>query len=460
MVPRIARHLICPAHEWLLGRKTFRYARELEESQWASPNELRQLQEIKLRALLRHARANTPFYRRRLMHPGANVTSSDVFEVLAQLPLLEKSDVRRSGRDMVWADTPGGVLEYNTGGSDGSPLTFYFDRRRQAYDQAARIRSHRWFGIDVGDREVYLWGSPIELRRTDLLKRVRDALFNQRLLNAFDMSSTRMDSYLDVLDRFQPACLFGYPSSVALLVEHARSRGRTIDTRSLRAILVTGEVCYPHYRQAITSFADVPVANEYGSREGGFIAHECPQGNTHLIAENVIVEIIKDGRAVPPGGAGEIVLTHLDAYAMPFIRYRTGDVGRLKAGRCRCGRGLPMMDVVQGRTTDFLYLPDGSTKHALSIIYPLRAMRGVRQFRVTQQEDYSVTIDVVCDERTARVTRDVVERGVRPVLGDNVQVRVALVERIPTGRSGKHRYVVSHARPARRQSQGEAVAGV
>ena len=460
MVPRIARHLICPAHEWLLGRKTFRYARELEESQWASPNELRQLQEIKLRALLRHARANTPFYRRRLMHPGANVTSSDVFEVLAQLPLLEKSDVRRSGRDMVWADTPGGVLEYNTGGSDGSPLTFYFDRRRQAYDQAARIRSHRWFGIDVGDREVYLWGSPIELRRTDLLKRVRDALFNQRLLNAFDMSSTRMDSYLDVLDRFQPACLFGYPSSVALLVEHARSRGRTIDTRSLRAILVTGEVCYPHYRQAITSFADVPVANEYGSREGGFIAHECPQGNTHLIAENVIVEIIKDGRAVPPGGAGEIVLTHLDAYAMPFIRYRTGDVGRLKAGRCRCGRGLPMMDVVQGRTTDFLYLPDGSTKHALSIIYPLRAMRGVRQFRVTQQEDYSVTIDVVRDERTAHVTRDVVERGVRPVLGDKIQVRVTLVKRIPAGRSGKHRYVVSHAQPARRQARGEAVAGV
>ena len=161
-------------------------------------------------------------------------------------------------------------------------------------------------------------------------------------------------------------------------------------------MFVTGEVCHTHDRETIFDYFKVPVANGYGSREAGFIAHECPEGGMHITAENVIVEIV-DARSQPvsTGESGEIVVTHLDAYAMPFIRYRTGDIGRLKPGRCACGRGLPLIDVVEGRTTDFLYLPDGTVKHALSIIYPLREMDGVRQFGVTQGEDYGVPVEVI-----------------------------------------------------------------
>ena len=167
----------------------------------------------------------------------------------------------------------------------------------------------------------------------------------------------------------------------------------------------------------------------------------------HITAENVIVEIVDQGRSMPPGESGEIVVTHLDAYGMPFIRYGTGDRGRLKPGRCACGRGLPLMDVVQGRATDFLYLPDGTVKHALSVIYPLRAMAGIRQFHVTQHEDFTVTVDVVCNDRAERITKEAVAKSVRPVFGNQVEVRVDLVNRIAPTASGKYRYVVSHARP-------------
>lgn len=349
---------------------------------------------------------------------------------------------------MLWHEAPGGLHRHNTGGSTGEPLTFHFDRRRQGYDQAARIRTHRWFGVDIGDRELFLWGSPIEWTRTDGVKRFRDALFNQRLLNAFDMSPQRIDAYIDAFNRFKPVCLFGYPSSIALLIDHARSRNCRLDTRRLQAVFVTGEVCHPHQREAIAEYLGVPVADGYGSREAGFIAHECPLGQMHLTAENVIVEIInQNGAAQPVGTPGEIVVTHLDAYAMPFIRYRTGDIGRLKPGRCACGRGLPMMDVVQGRATDFLYLPDGTVKHALSIIYPLRAMEGVRQFRVTQHEDFGVVVDVVADDAKGGISREAVAHRVRPVLGDSVDLRVEIVPRIAAEGSGKFRYVVSYARP-------------
>lgn len=105
------------------------------------------------------------------------------------------------------------------------------------------------------------------------------------------------------------------------------------------------------------------------------------------------------------------------------------------------------MDVVQGRTTDFLYLPDGGIKHALSIIYPLRSLPGVRQFRVSQDKDYTVTVDVVGNDRKERVTHEAVARGVRPVLGTDVGLHVRMVDRIATAESGKYRYVVSRAQP-------------
>ncbi len=447
MIRWMSRHLIGPLHERLLGRPTFRDVRRLEETQWLAPDEVRALQREKLRELFLHASRNIPFYRPRIDQVSVNGEGDDPLEVLHGLPLLTKQDIRRNLETMLWRDAPGGLFPRNTGGSTGEPLNFFFDRRRQACDQAARIRSHRWFGCDLGDRELYLWGSPIELTTTDAVKRFRDSLFNQRLLNAFDMSPRRMNECLNVWDRYRPHCLFGYPSSIGLLAEHARALGRQLDTRCLRAVFVTGEVCHPYQRENIADYFGVPVADGYGSREGGFIAHQCPFSNVHVTAEHVVVEVIDaDGRLLPYGQTGEIVVTHLDNYAMPFIRYRTGDIGRLRAGRCACGRGLPLMDVVQGRSTDFLCLPDGTIKHALSIIYPLRETRGVRQFHVTQREDFSVLVEIVRDESGPSISSGLIVDRVRPVMGDAVVLDVRFVENLRVVASGKHRQVISHAR--------------
>ena len=112
----------------------------------------------------------------------------------------------------------------------------------------------------------------------------------------------------------------------------------------LKAIFCTGEVLYDHQRELISETFGVPVANGYGARDAGFIAHECPAGKMHIAAEHVIVEILDEsGQSVPKGEVGEIVITNLDGYAMPFIRYKTGDLGALADEQCPCGRGLPLM---------------------------------------------------------------------------------------------------------------------
>jgi len=453
MVPWIARNFICPLHERLLGRPTMRYVRDLEASQWWSPDELVEFQREKLRALLHHAWSNVPFYRARLDEANIKPQRDDPFDALKRLPMLDKTQIRADLSDMLWHRAAGGLFKYNTGGSTGQPLTFYIDRRRQACDQAGRIRTHRWFGVDLGERELWLWGSPVELEHADRLKRWRDRLFNHRLLNAFSMSAEAMDAYLQELDRFEPACLFGYPSSIAHLVEHARHTGFHLRRKSLRAVFVTGEVCYPHQRETIAEYFGVPVADGYGSRDGGFIAHQCEQGTVHIMAENLIVEIIENGKPVLQGQEGEIVITHLDAYGMPFIRYRTGDRGRLKAGRCSCGRGLPMMDAVQGRHTDFVYMPDGTSKHALCVIYVMREMPGVTRFRVTQRADFAIEVDIVPDAQGGDVSPGVIRATLRRTLSNAVDVSVRFVADIDCDDAGKYRHVISYAHPPAGQTE-------
>ena len=456
MLPFFSRRLVWPVHERLVGRATLRYVAELEWSQYASPVELDDLRREKLQALLVHASQHTAFYRDRISEADVDLRGDDPFDALRALPLLGKDEIRAHLADMLWHDAPGGLFPHNTGGSTGDPLTFYFDRRRQGYDQAARIRTHRWFGVDHGDRELFLWGSPIEWSRTDTVKRLRDALFNHRLLSAFEMSPTRMDAYLDEIESYRPACLFGYPSSIALLVRHAIERGRALRLPSLRAVFVTGEVCHPPDRDAIVEYFGVPVADGYGSREAGFIAHQCSEGSMHVMAENVIVEVFRDGKPVPPGESGELVVTHLDAYAMPLIRYRTGDVGRLKPGRCVCGRGLERMDVVDGRATDFLHLPDGTVKHALAAIYPLRKMPGIKRFRIHQRSDYSVRVLVVPEPGGVALTKNEIGRALATAIGAGAAIDVEFVSDIPVASSGKFRYVTSDAGPQTDGARSEA----
>ena len=446
MHPSLVRHILGPLHERLLGRNTFACLRELEASQWQSPQQLRALQQVKLRRLLILAAAHCPYYRDLFRHRAIDPQRDNPFDALTRLPLLDKTTLRTHRHDMIRADATDAPIRSNTGGSTGEPLTFYFDRRRVAYDKAARMRTHRWFGVEPGDREVYLWGAPAELKRQDRVRILRDRLTNEMLLSAFNMSPRTMREYLGRIETFRPVSLFGYPSSIAMLCEFGRSDGIIVRPTSLKAVFVTGEVLDDCQRSAIERYFGVPVANGYGSREGGFLAHQCPHGSTHVTSENVIMEIADDdGKPVPQGEAGEIVITHLDNHAMPFIRYRTGDVGRLLDAGCACGRGLQVMDVVAGRRTDRLVATDGTVKHALSLIYVLREIDSVRQFQIHQDRNRDVRIDVVAAPEFGRIQHQQIDRGVRRQLGRDVRVSLALVDRIEPLPSGKHRHVVSEA---------------
>ena len=440
----LARYLVYPLHERLMKRPTFPYLEELERSQWLSRSGMKKLQAEKLANLLKSAYENCSWHQERMLTAGIDPEGPVSLEDLRRLPTMDKQDAIAHGENMVWHGVPGGAHKYNTGGSSGQPLIFYYGRRRQASDAAGRMRARRWWGVEPGDREVYLWGAPMELDKTDRVKTLRDRLINQLVLNAFEMSPAGMDEYVQAIQAFQPHCIYGYASSLALLAAHVLERKTELRLPKLKVVCTTGEPLFDYQRELIGAVFGSPVANEFGSRDIGFTAHETPAGQMLLMSESIILEVLDEqGRPVSPGETGEAVMTALESFAQPFIRYRTGDMVRVTDASCLAGRGLDVIAEVLGRSTDFVVRADGTIMHALAVIYVLRAVMGVGEFKIVQHTLHEFEVLVVPNASWQESGRVEIETGLHKRLGDDVHIELRLVESIPAEASGKHRYVVS-----------------
>lgn len=430
-----------------MRRPTMAMLAELDRTQWLSREALAELQRQRLNALMTSALAHSPWHAARIRSAGLEdilrqgaMTLSD----LARLPTMDKRDAREHVDQLVWRDVPGGVFKYTTGGSSGEPLIFYFGRARQAADAAGRLRARRWWGVQPGEREVYLWGAPVELNKTDRIKTLRDRLVNQLLLNAFEMSPARMDEYLAAIQAWNPKAIYGYASSLALLAAHAESHGIRPKLPALRVASTTGEPLFSHQRELIGRVFGVPVSVEYGARDAGLMALESPDGVLLQTSETHIVEVLDD--AGDPVEEGEAVITSLVSEAQPFIRYRTGDIVRRSGRSDPGGRGLAVLDAVVGRQTDFIVAADGRIMHALAVIYVLRAIPGVGQFKIIQHAVDRLEVQVVPDSQWSDAAGHAVEAGLHARLGASCRIELRLLDAIMPEKSGKHRYVISHVR--------------
>ena len=439
----VIRRVVFPVHERLKGHSTFRMIHEMEKEQWLGAAELQQSQGQRLQQLLAHSFRTVKYYRDLQQELGLKVSHFQNVADLAALPLLDKKIIRSRLDDLKSSEAKG-IQQFSTGGSTGSPLAFYLGPTRVSSDVAARWRAEGWWGVGIGDRECVVWGSPLELTKQDRLRELRDSVLRTKLMSAFEMSPATMDVYLDQMQRHGCTRVFGYPSSIALLCDHARRQGRDLSKIGVRTVFVTAEYLWDHWRQTIAETFGCPIANGYGGRDSGFIAHECPAGGMHITADRLIVEIVDDdGHCVGPGELGEIVVTHLDTPEMPFIRYRTGDTGALSPKACACERGLPLLDRIEGRKSDFIVAPDGRVMHGLSLIYVLRKIDGIEQFRITQKTLDVFDLELVTNADFQREKESEIKREFELRLRAPVTVRIRYLPTISAAKSGKFRYVIS-----------------
>lgn len=415
----------------------------MEQSQWYTPQQLTELQVERLKRLLTEIGKHVPYYRDLFQKEGFNPRQVSSISDLCSLPFLTKTVIREN-TEQLKSDQATGLSRFNTGGSSGEPLIFFIGKERVSHDVAAKWRATRWWGVDIGDPEVVVWGSPIELGSQDRVRAVRDTLLRTRLLPAFEMSEQGLDGFVQYIQKMRPKMLFGYPSSISHIARHAEKKGIQLDKLGVKVTFVTSERLYDNQREDIERVFACPVANGYGGRDAGFIAHQCPHGGMHITAEDIIVEIVDaEGNVLPAGQAGEVVVTHLATSDFPFVRYRTGDVAVLDDKICSCGRGLPLLKEIQGRTTDFIVASDGTVMHGLALIYEVRDVPGVKTFKIIQESKQHTRLQLVTGSEFSESAIENIRAGFIKRLGNDVRVDIEQVESIAREKSGKFRYVVS-----------------
>ena len=436
MHPALVRHTTFPYFQWRMRRPFGEALKVLEESQWYSPQRLREMQWEKMRALLAHAASHVPYYRRLFRELGARPQDFRELDDLRRLPVLSKQIVRDHSQELV-ADGAVRLSRRRTSGSTGIPMQSYADARCWGWWLAAEKRGRRWWGVDIGDREGKLTThSPSSARRLKLRH-----LLNEGTFTCVDLSETAMARVYHQLVRFGPAYLYG--ESTTTLAHFARFvLDQHGDDQPLRpkAIFCTGEVLYPDQRAVLARAFKCPVVNEYGASEIWLIAAECPAGRMHVMAENVYLEY----RPAAASGVGitEILVTDLNNYGMPFIRYAIGDLGAPLDEACPCGRGLPLMDVRGGRTSDLAVTPDGRyfDNMALCGIFEDLAAPMIRQYRIIQDAPDRFTVMVAASQDEGVV--EAIRAGFRQIVG-SASVDVQFVNEIPREPSGKLRHFVS-----------------
>lgn len=444
--PWLVRNLTFPIYERLRGRTTVQLLSDYRRLLRQSPTEVAEHAQKLLLKTLDFAAAHLPFYRDHFALLPVTPSCVPPDEFVRRLPVLTKDEVRAAGEDMVNWDAPGGLKHGYTGGTTGDRLQFWVSPNYGSQNMAARLVMQEQFGVALGESRAYLWGNPIETR-TAGMRRWRDWLINDHLLDAFQMSEPDMDAHLQTLRRIKPRVLYGYPSALTRLAEHAAQRGNLDDFAFMKLVVATGEMLNDVQRQLIRAAFDCPVAAEYGAREVGLIAHECPHGNLHIFTPIVHVEILNRGRSVPSGQPGEVICTTVSNKAQPMIHYRLGDVGALTDEACPCGLPLPTMRLEAGKILGFIALPDGRLCNGAVTSHVLRDLEGIVHYRTHQHAVTHFTVWLQVDDTFQASTERLILTRYQRLFGPECTVDVRIVPELPPDPSGKRRYVVSDIAP-------------
>lgn len=417
--------------------------RDAEKSQWWSRDRLEEQQLGSLRMLLEHAQRTCPYYSTAWGALGLDATSLQSLEQFAKWPLLSR-DVIRSNRLKMRTTAPVKRMSKATGGSSGEPLQFDLDSGSNDRRTAMTYRGYGWAGAAPGTKQLYIWGTPVgNLPAWKRLKVDLHHRFDRHLiLSCFEFTPERMRSHFDRMNRYQAEVIVAYTNPLYEFARFIKHNG--LIPAKPRSIIVGAEKLHDFQRELIEDVFQAPIFETYGSREFMLIGAECEQHcGLHLSMENLLVEILNDdGSPTPQGQEGNIVITDLYNYGMPFVRYVNGDRAVAGFDLCRCGRGLPLLKKVVGRQLDTLDTPDGRKIPGEFFPHLIKEFPAVRRFQVIQEKLEVITLKLVVDGGLTLAEREHLLAEVRKCAGTQVDIRLQMVDDIPLTKAGKLKVVV------------------
>jgi len=417
------------------------HLRRLIGNQWLTPAELRRLQEKKLRRLIAHAYDRVPYYRR--LFDSAGLKPEDIRGVadLSRIPATSKAQlVELPLKDITARGTdPRRCRVTTTSGTTGVPFKIYYRPKDLTRINFGWVRTYLAHGMKVWHRIGAFRGWHHE----DIKKNWYEYLGLWRRLTL--SSGERPETWIAELRRWRPQVILGYAMTLNLLAE-AISEGRVRNIRP-KMIFHTSGLLHPRDRESIGRALGSKVVDIYGSDEGGCIAWECPVcAGYHINVDLVVLEILEGLQPARPGQEGDVVITNLNSFAMPLIRYRQEDVAALSLETPSCGRGLPLMKDIQGRIDDFILLPSGKRISPHPFYWAILMVPGISQWRVVQEARDLLKVEVVAGRDFGGDGPAMIEANLRKIVKDGMRIAVSVLDAIERNPQEKFRSVISKVR--------------
>ncbi len=428
--------------------------RELEviDSVERAPAKLQATHEKRLEQLLYHAWSQTDYYREVLEACGAVRSGKVNLDRFEDIPFLTKDIIRSQGERLRAKSLPAGrtVHDNCSGGSTGQPVRFWQDNVYWDVTIATRTHHFSTVGKELGEREMKIWGNEADLRKGTLgwQAKLENLIYNRKFEQCWHLPEQRIRSIIDHLNEWQPQLLWCFRDGIDAVARYINDRG--LHVHSPASVVLGGATVYPYMAQAIEKAFKAPAISAYGSREVGAVACQCLQrGGLHIATQAHRVESIgPDGRPVMEVD-GELAITPLMNYAMPFIRYRIGDRGRMTQRPCACGRAFPLLDALTGRVIEVLRNSRGEQIDPVYFMWTMAEKANnniLKKGQVVQEEDGAVTVNLVLEpgatQQQAQPHVEAMRDAISFVMGADCPIRFVFVPDIPLSPSGKFPYIV------------------
>jgi len=422
------------------------YKEFLEKSQRWSYKQLKEWQLYQLNILLKHVYKNVPYYKNVFIERGLKPDDIQDLSDLKKLPYLTRDLVRENSEDLIAKNFPRSKgLYFATGGSTGTPLGFYWEKgRTRSLERAFMWRQWSWVGYkpERRDRTVVLRG----LLTNNLLGDY-DPIDNSLILSSYNLKENNFQKYIQRIREFKPISIQAYPSVITILANYML-QNNVSPINSLKVILCGSENLFPPQRKIIEKAFQCRVFSWYGQGESVCLAGNCEKSNNyHIFSEYGITEIINnEGNDIPEGqeGTGEIVATGFNNYFMPFIRYKTGDIGVRTKEKCNCGRNYPLLSRIEGREQEYILTKDDKIVSLTGLIFGLHfsAFEKIKQMQLVQEEKGSIVINVVKYNNYSSRDEEEIRTKINKAVCGTLDIKFNYVDEIERTVRGKHKFLI------------------
>ncbi|MCQ1536889.1 phenylacetate--CoA ligase family protein [Methanosarcina sp. KYL-1] len=431
---------------YLTGSKIPNILTEIGYVDGLSAEKIKEYQNEKLKNLLIHAYQNVPYYHKVLPEAKVIINGEVHLENFENMPLLTKDIIRKERENLYSHDYAKRKHYKNTsGGSTGEPVTFLQDKQYDEWNISTKIHVNKYLGKDLGNREIKFWGSSRDVIEGTLAykEKIINYLYNRKFFNSYNLNKENVEKLVYLNNKFRPDAYWSYADSALEFSKIVLDKN--IEFHPPKLMITTINPLNDTERNIIENTFKCPVYDEYGSREVGWIACQCKaKGDLHTFPWFNYVEVLdQKNNIVGAEDEGRIIVTSLENYSMPLIRYDIGDVV-VSGGysKCSCGRYVFSLKEIHGRTLGYFKKRDGSLVHSHFIVERLFFKDWIRRFQVIQEDFEDILIRVEKYKEPKNEDFAEISNKVKIIMGENCLVRFEFVDNIKPTESGKYLYTI------------------